>query len=468
MGFVQYDIAFMTLFILIFLVFVITRKHNLHREGLLFLYKTKLGIRFIEWTAKKFHKIMRPLEYIVITCGYILMAGAIWVVVDIAYIYIRSPFIAEVVSAPPVFPIFPYFTEFFNLESFFPPFYFTYFVIVIAIIAVSHEFSHGIFARLNNVKIHSTGFAFLGPFLGAFVEQDDKQMNKAPKFAQLSILAAGTFANIVMTVIFALLMWWFFVSTFVPVGVNFDAYSFEVLPMKNLSYQGVPVTSLNASLIPANESNLALAFGNQTYYTRPDALKSSIAQKAELIMVFEDSPAFKEKLTGAITEISGNKVTSHEELRSVIQTNKPGDNVNIKALQKDGTIKDYNIVLANKDGKPYLGITTLSRERGGAFSGLYKLIYSIKDPQIEYQSKIGDFGMFIYNLLWWIVILNLLVAFTNMLPVGIFDGGRFFYLTIWGITKSEKVGGKAFAISTWAILVIVALMMVRWVFTFFN
>ena len=466
MSFIVYDIVFMTLFILLFVIFIATRKHNVHRQGLLFLYKTRLGIKFIEWTSNKFSKVLRPLEYAVVACGYILMIGAVWVIIDIAYIYIKSPFIAQIVEAPPIFPIFPYFTEFFNLESFFPPFYFTYFVIVIAIIAISHEFAHGIFARLNKVKIHSTGFAFLGPFIGAFVEQDDKQMTKAKKFSQLSILAAGTFANIVMMALFAFVMWIFFALTFAPIGVHFDSYTFEVIPAGNLSFQGIPITSLNSSDIPSNASTLALMAYGKTYFTHQDALKNSLSQDSPYLVVFEDSPAFRAKLSGAITAIDGKKVTSYEDLRNILSDYKNGDEVTVSTIE-DKKIQEYEVELEEKDGKPYLGISSFARERGGVLGGIYKIIYGMKDSQIEYASKIGDFGTFIYNLLWWIILLNLLVAFTNMLPVGIFDGGRFFFLTIWGITKSRRAGERAFAISTWAIIALVALMMVRWFFTYF-
>jgi len=466
MSFLVYDVIFMALFVVLFLIFVIMRKHNLHRQGMLFLYKTKLGIKFIEWTSTKFAKILRPIEYLVVLCGYVLMVGAIWVIIDIAYVYIRSPFIAQIVKAPPIFPIFPYFTEFFNLESFFPPFYFTYFAVVIAIIAISHEFAHGIFARLNKVKIHSTGFAFLGPFLGAFVEQDDKQMNKSKKFSQLSILAAGTFANIVMTVLFALVMWVFFTSAFTPAGINFDTYAFEIIPAENLTFQGLPIKSLNISTIPSNDTLIALAFNNKTYYTDSGALKSSLTRDSARLVVFEDSPAFIVKLKGAISEINGKKITSYESLRSTLQQYRAGDKINIKTI-KDKKVQEYQIELVEKDGQPHLGIGSFDKKRGGVLGSIYSIVYSIKNPDIEYQSKLGDFGIFIYNLLWWIVLLNLLVAFTNMLPVGIFDGGRFFFLTVWGITGKKKIGELAFKISTWAIIAIAAMMMLRWFFTFF-
>jgi hypothetical protein len=61
--------------------------------------------------------------------------------------------------------------------------YFTYWIVAIALVAIFHEGFHGIFARFYNIKIKSTGFGFLGPFLAFFVEQDDKQMQKAKPFA---------------------------------------------------------------------------------------------------------------------------------------------------------------------------------------------------------------------------------------------------------------------------------------------
>jgi membrane-associated protease RseP (regulator of RpoE activity) len=54
-----------------------------------------------------------------------------------------------------------------------------------------------------------------------------------------------------------------------------------------------------------------------------------------------------------------------------------------------------------------------------------------------------------------------------MLPAGIFDGGRFFYLTILAITRSEKIAKKAFSFFTYIFLFVVALLMVLWIKSFF-
>jgi len=113
--------------------------------------------------------------------------------------------------------------------EFLPPFYFTYWIVIIAVIAITHEMAHGILMRLYNVKIKSTGFAFFPWFFpvfpAAFVEQDEKSMNKSTKFHQLAILSAGTFANVVTAALFLVILFGFFSLAFAPSGVVFDTYA---------------------------------------------------------------------------------------------------------------------------------------------------------------------------------------------------------------------------------------------------
>lgn len=70
-------------------------------------------------------------------------------------------------------------------------------ILSILFVATIHEFCHGVYARLSNTKIKSSGFAFLGPILAAFVEPDEKQIVKKTKHQQLAIFSAGPFSNII-------------------------------------------------------------------------------------------------------------------------------------------------------------------------------------------------------------------------------------------------------------------------------
>ena len=461
-AFTIYDLVFFGIFTLAAVIFLYTHKKNLKREGLLYLYRTSFGIRFIENFTKKYSKVLKPLQYLVIISGYFLMVSMVYLLIKFTWIYLTSPVIAQAIRVPVLIPLIPYLPEIFKID-FLPPFNFTYWIVIIAILAVPHEFAHGIFARLNKIRIHSTGFGFLGPFLAAFVEQDDKDMLKASKFAQLSVLAAGTFANILTMIIFGLIFWIFFTSAFIPAGVNFNTYSTQIINTSDL------VIPDNFSL---NDEFISLMYNGKEVYTSPKILQQTTSQELPYTLVYEDTPAFKARLKGAISEIDSKKITSYEDLSLTLKEYSPGQSVNIKTIYQESIrtnkveVLEYDLTLAERDGKAFLGIGFSQGKQSGIIGSIYLFVSKIKDPLIYYESQLGAFGWFVYFLLWWIMIILASVALVNMLPVGIFDGGRFFFLTIWAITGSKKIGEKAFKLSTYLILFIVAAMMVKWIFLF--
>ncbi len=465
MGFMTYDLVFLALFTLAVVFFLYTRKKNLERQGIMYLYKTKLGMRIIENFSDRFARILRPMRYVIVGVGYFLMAAVMWLLVEQTYIYFdKFDLFAEVVSGPPVMLLLPYAPKLFGYSSVLPPLYFTTFIIAFLIAVVPHEFSHGIFARLNKIRIKSTGFAFLGPILGAFVEQDDKQMEKAKKFPQLSILAAGTFSNLIVGIIFALIMWLFFVSAFAPAGMRFNTYS---------------ISQINLSTVDSFEEVSEGIFltkifhGGETYYSSLNVTEMS--GREGLAIVYDDSPALRERIPvgSAITEFDGVAITSYEDLVNAIRSHSPGDEIKIVTVKPDG-IRDVNpekveyvIKLDDRDGVAFLGIGVLPLDGSvGSLKYVMPFVSKVKDPFIYYESTIGDIGWFVYFVLWWIVFISIAISLFNMLPLGILDGGRFFYLTIWGLTGSEKIGKKAFKIITWFILLVILLMLGRWVIGF--
>jgi membrane-associated protease RseP (regulator of RpoE activity) len=464
MGFMTYDLILLALFVIGVVIFLSTRKKNLQRQGILYLYKTKIGIRFIDRFSKKFEKVLKPMQYVVLVSGYVLMISMIWLIIKTTHLYLTTQ-IAQVIKAPPIAPLIPYFPQIFGLQDVFPPLYFTYFILALGIVAISHEFSHGIFARLNGFKIHSTGFAFLGPILGAFVEPDEKQMEKAKKFPQMVVLAAGTFANVIIALIFGLLLALFFVGVFSPAGVKFNSYALSQINVGD-------VVSVNNGSI---EGYLELQVNGTRYFVENSGWKQTMDNNMTTIIVYDDLPAFRAQMRGAITEINGKKIASLDSLRGTIQSYKPGDKVTVKTAILDpgkGTVsetKEYEMTLGEKDGKTSMGIGFIQMSGSGTFGWFYTSVFSkIKNPFLHYESSIGDFGWFIYYLLWWIVVIDFLVALFNMLPLGILDGGKFFYLTMWGIGRSEKFGKRAYKAITYFLLALFAALMLKWLIVFIK
>lgn len=466
MGFVTYDLVFLALFVIGVILFLYTHKKKLERQGIMYLYKTKLGMKIIDNFSKRFAKILKPAQYVIVFVGYCLMVAVLWLLVEQTYVYFKLfDAFSQVVSGPPVMLLLPYAPDLFGYSTVLPPLYFTTFIIAFLIAVVPHEFSHGIFARLNKIKIKSTGFAFLGPILGAFVEQDEKQMEKAKKFPQLSILAAGTFANLIVGIVFALVMWLFFVSAFAPAGMKFNTYALsqinldEVTSMENAS-NGLFLTKI--------------IYNNETYYS---SLKlEEISNRSGLAIVYDDSPALRVGIPigSAITEFDGVKITSYEDLAGAIKSHSPGDEVKIVTVKQTG-IRDvtpdkveYVVELDEREGTAFLGIGIIPLDNSaGSLSYVMPLVSKVKDPFIFYESTIGELGWFVYFVLWWIVFISIAISLFNMLPLGILDGGRFFYLTIWALTGREIWGKRAYKAITWFIILILVLMMSRWVVGFF-
>ncbi|MGC9133148.1 MAG: site-2 protease family protein [Nanopusillaceae archaeon] len=75
-------------------------------------------------------------------------------------------------------------------------------IIAIFIAAFIHEFSHGVLVFKNKLNLKSWGFFYLGPLIGAFVEPDDKEIEKISKKEQLKIYGAGSTINIIAGILF--------------------------------------------------------------------------------------------------------------------------------------------------------------------------------------------------------------------------------------------------------------------------
>ena len=473
MSFIFYDIIFLVLFVAFFSYFLHSRKKNLQREGLLILYRTTWGMKIIDRIGKKFPRTLYVLSYISIAIGYILMVSVIYLIGRIVYIYATRPDIVQAIKIPPLLPLVPYIDKIVpNLGL--PSFYFTYFIIVIAIVAITHEMAHGIFMRRYNIKIKSTGFAFFPWFLpiipAAFVEQDEKSMNKSKKFEQLAVLSAGTFANVLTAILFFAIIFVFFIFAFTPSGVIFDSYPYSIVGISGISMiNGVNLEN------PTYEK--ILDFSDESGFNKITAenknyiiTKSDLERQKEIngnLVLYYDAPAINANLENVILKINGERTKSIEDLQEELSKYSPGDKITLNTLNEDGDDYDREIILGeNPEDKnlPWLGVGFSSQERSG-LGKIYSAL-AFKDPHTYYQSKFGDLGLFIYDLLWWIILISVSVALINMLPVGIFDGGRFFYLTVLAIVKKESKAEKAFKFSTYFILFIFLLLMLLWAFSF--
>jgi len=75
-------------------------------------------------------------------------------------------------------------------------------VLAIVIIMAVHEGAHAILARIGRIKVLSSGIVLFGIIpVGAFVEPDEKQLEKMEKTKQTRVLVAGSSSNLIVSII---------------------------------------------------------------------------------------------------------------------------------------------------------------------------------------------------------------------------------------------------------------------------
>lgn len=181
------DLWFIIIFYgLIVLFYFKNKKKFVIQNGIFAIYKTKIGLKLMDSISNRFPRILNILGYISISTGFLGMFLILYFLIKGTWGLIFIPN-----SVPVLAPVLP------GVEiSGLPVLSFWYWIISILFVAVVHEFSHGIFARFHKINIKSSGFAFFGPILAAFVEPDEKQLVKKNRKSQLIVFSAGPFSNI--------------------------------------------------------------------------------------------------------------------------------------------------------------------------------------------------------------------------------------------------------------------------------
>lgn len=275
------------------LLFLFRKKFSWHKKYFPFFYfcmhKTRLGIKTMDYIAKRhsnfFHFISIPM---IIIC-FIGMIVVSFDVVRTLYDLIFSS-----LNAPAVGLVLPF--EFRGV--FYVPL--VYWLVSIIFIAVVHEFSHGVFSRLYNIRIRSSGFAFVGilfPIIpAAFVEPDEKSLFRSKRLKQLSVFSAGPFSNIIAGILLMII------------------YFFALIPLSNniYDYNGVGIIDFFKGTTPAK--NIGLETGE------------------------------------VITELDSRKINTIKDFTDFFNGKKPGDKINIETNK--GV---YSTILAGEK-EPVLGI----------------------------------------------------------------------------------------------------------------
>lgn len=257
-------------FVLALCVLLWFKRKNVEVRGLfpLFyfvMYKTKLGIKSMDGMARSWPRLVIVSLVLSVIVGFVGMALISYELVKNSVSLFFKPGTGAGIQ-----PVLPFEAK----GVFFVPF--VYWILSIFVIAVVHEFSHGVAARRFGFPIKSSGWAFLGVLLpivpAAFVEPDEKKLQKDKAWKQLCVFAAGPVSNLVVA------------------GIVMLVIVFAANPLAE------------AMLEPAG---------------------------VRVIKVLEDSPAARDGLqeNDVITGVDGVRITHVQNLTRLLATKKPEDRI---------------------------------------------------------------------------------------------------------------------------------------------
>ena len=291
----------------------------------------------------------------------------------------------------------------------------TYGLAALVITIIIHEAGHGVIARVHNIRVDSTGIVlFLGIPIGAFVNIERDELNRATLKQKSAILTAGPLNNMILAAA-CLLGIYFVVSTLVPVPPDPNAPQF-----------GVMVISVNSG---------------------------SLAQSAGI----EDG--------SVIQYIAGQQITSLDDLSANLRNNL-GNTVEITWLNKAGEriARQVSLPSAVEPGRGTLGVSVSALSQNPQeVLNTYKNQFTqnplavLLPPTFQqgfvpysdlmapkYTSTVfGDAFAPVANMLFWLWFINFNVGIFNALPIGPLDGGQLYGAVIENKAKSKALARNA-------------------------
>ena len=275
---------------------------------------------------------------------------------------------------------------------------------------VVHEGGHGILARVENLKVKSTGILFLVVPIGAFVEPDEEEMEQASWRSRVRVYGAGITNNLVVAGVCFLLI---------------------ILCMGLVTPSG------------------------QVYVTG----------------VYEDFPADQAGIMAGmfLTSVGGVDVNTAEEFTAALATTRPGQEILVTATM-DGVPREYPVILTDwPEGmgegieKGFMGVvpydsalvqkqtlqylktplgplilTMVPIDSVFGSNGLGLSILAFESPEVAaWQAPFPGFW-FVVQLLFWAFWFNLLVGTFNALPFIPLDGGYIMHETVTRFFEKRK------------------------------
>ena len=358
----------------------------------------------------------------------IAMAGIVILLLFDAVVSLRvsaaqAPPVQEALGIPGINPIIPI----------------GYGIIALVVGIVLHELMHGVIARSQKIGVKSLGILWCVVPIGAFVEQDDADMEAAPRRKRDRVAAAGVLANFVLALVFFLALSGLIATSVAPnangVGI---AYVQSGSPAANLSLApGDILISVNGTV-----TNSVSSFEGALANTTP----------GENVTVVHYSAALGRTVTQVVTLAPSPSVKGRGFLGVAVTFLTPS--------QLKGTLVSP---FSSSSGPLVGGIDWLVLPLATLepVSGSTTDFFHLTGPLAGVNPNTFWIGA---NILYWLAWMNLLLGLSNALPLFPLDGGLLFrdfaasiaarFRRGWSAAKLDEFGGRAATISSLVVLLL--------------
>lgn len=299
-----------------------------------------------------------------------------------------------------------------------------YGLIALVIGVVLHELMHGVIARSQKIGVKSIGILWLVIPVGAFVEQDDAEMNAAPRRKRGRVAAAGVLANLVLAVIFFLLV--------------AAAVSTSVQPTADGVGLGAVVSGTPAASIGLHPGDVITSVNGTTTTTTVDLFNALALTHANQTVPI----SFYDPNVGGVVS----RTVTLESLRDYTHVATDGSKGFLGVSPTFLTPTQLKSVLVNPGngpGGPLAGVTywvVLPIAGLSPVAGTTTTFYTISGPLAGLG--VGGFWVLV-NILYWLSWMNLLLGLSNALPLFPLDGGLLFRDFVASVTARLKKGWDA-------------------------
>jgi membrane-associated protease RseP (regulator of RpoE activity) len=334
--------ASVLVFAAVLAVIVYKDRKNFKRESVFLLRRTQRGkglITRIGTTVPGFWKVV---GFFSVVTGFLVSVLGTKMLADNLMASIAAgsatPGLALLLPSPSPEPAFGY-------GYFAVPFW--YWIICIALLALVHEGFHGIFSAREKVRIKSLGFGLLAIIPLAFVEPDEKQLEKKGMWPALRVFSAGSFANFLLAALSVVIFIGMVGTIYTPSGVDFQTYPFTRISLDAIDDIGGQHVS-SASEIPGmlesfgENETVEIRTANGTLYLKRKYFEQQLGRdgRNESIVAFLDYPAAKAGFEGTIVSVDGREIRDPLDLSLALERAGPNRTIEV-SVRSGGTVEKY-------------------------------------------------------------------------------------------------------------------------------